>query len=192
MGLGPAHEVGLAEARAERDRWRAVLREGSDPIDARARRRGEAKPEITPTFGQIADAYIAEHRASWRNPKHAEQWAMTLREYAKPIRPKPVAEVTTQDILAVLKPIWQTVPETASRLRGRLEVILDAARAGGHIPETANNPARWRGPLDKPLARRTRRSRGHFAAMAWRAVPAFVPPTGAFAGAESTHSRAAM
>jgi len=173
MGLGPAHEVGLAEARAERDRWRATLRGGVDPIDERGRMATTLAPAIA-TFGEVADAYIAEHRASWLNPKHADQWAMTLREYAKPIRGKPVGEVTTQDILGVLKPIWQSVPETASRLRGRLEVILDAARAAGHIPEAASNPARWRGHLDKLLARRTRRSRGHFAAMPWLDVPAFV------------------
>ena len=135
MGLGALHRVSLAEARAERDRWREVLREGRDPIEVRAKAASEARSPGVPTFGEVSDNFIAEHRASWRNPKHAEQWVMTLAVYAKPIRAKPVHEVTTQDILFVLKPIWQTVPETASRLRGRIEVILDAARALGHIPE---------------------------------------------------------
>lgn len=174
MGLGTPGEVSLADARASRDEARALIRAGSDPIDARARRQSEPKVEIAPTFGEIADAYITEHRSSWRNPKHAEQWEMTLREYGRPIRAKPVHEVTTQDILAVLKPIWQATPETASRFRGRLEVILDAARARGHIPEATANPARWKGHLEHWLARRTRRSRGNYPAMPWREAPAFV------------------
>ena len=172
MGLGSAQEVTLLQARADRDRWRAVLNEGRDPIDVRA---GQvAAQRAIPTFGEAADAYIKAHETGWRNPKHVDQWRMTLTEYAKPIRSKLVNEVTTQDVRGVLEPIWQTVPETAARLRGRIEVILDAARAAGHIPEDRLNPARWKGHLDKLLARRTKRSRGHFAAMPWKAVPAFV------------------
>lgn len=174
MGLGSAADVTLAKARAERDRWRAEIAEGRDPIEARSTLNKRASAAPPPTFGAVADDYVAEHRKSWRNPKHADQWDMTLREYAKAIRKKPVNEISTADVLAVLKPIWREKPETASRLRGRLEMVLDAARALGHIPESTANPARWRGHLDKLLARRTRRSRGHFPAMPWRDVPAFV------------------
>lgn len=172
MGLGSAQEVTLAEARARRDRWREVLKEGRDPIDVRA---GQVAAQLAiPTFGAAADDYINTHEPGWRNPKHVAQWRMTLTEYAAPIRNKLICDVTTRDVRAVLEPIWQTKPETAQRLRGRIEVILDAARAAGHIPEDRLNPARWKGHLDKLLARRTKRTRGHFAAMPWKAVPAFV------------------
>lgn len=172
MGLGPHALISLAQARAERDKWRVVMRGGCDPIDARAASRATAAP--AQTFGEVADTYIAEHRASWRNSKHAAQWVMTLDVYARAIRAKPVREVSTADILSVLKPIWQAKAETASRLRGRLEMIIDAARAIGHIPEGTANPARWRGHLDKLLARRRKSSKGHFPAMPFAEVPAFV------------------
>jgi integrase len=176
MGLGPAgaNGVGLAEARAERDRWRAVLRTGADPIEARIRTQSEAAGAAIPTFGEAADAFVDAKAPGWRNEKHIAQWRMTLKEYAKPLRPKRVDQVATADILAVLKPLWQTKPETASRVRGRIEMVLDAERAHGHIEEGRANPARWRGHLDKLLPKRTQLSRGHHAAMAFKDVPAFV------------------
>ena len=173
-GLGPVALVGLAAAREERDRWRMALREGIDPIQERDRRLASARAAEAPTFGAVADGYIADNRPGWKNAKHAEQWVMTLRDYAKPLRAKPVDQIATADILAVLKPSWQTKPETASRLRGRIEIVLDAARALGHIEEGRANPARWRGHLDKLLPKRAKASKGHFAAMPWKDVPAFV------------------
>jgi hypothetical protein len=119
--------VMLAEARAERDRWRAVLAEGRDPIDARSGAQPYEKT-VQLTFGTVATAYLAEHEKGWRNEKHRAQWRMTLEVHARPLWRKPVAEVSTADILAVLKPIWQETPETASRLRGRIEAALDAAQ----------------------------------------------------------------
>lgn len=174
MGLGTPDQVTLAEARSARDDARALILRGSDPIDERQRREIAETRSIAPSFGEFADAHIARHRASWRNPKHADQWEMTLREYAKPIRKKALAEITTADVLAILEPIWQSKAETAGRLRGRIESILDAARAHGYIPDNAANPARWKGHLSHLLARRSRHARSHFPAMPWRDVPAFV------------------
>jgi integrase len=149
-----------------------VVRGGRDPIETRdTARRAEAEK---PTFGQAADALLEAKGPEWRNDKHKAQWKMTLEVYAAPLRPRAVDEIDTAAILAVLKPIWQTKPETASRLRGRIETVLDAARANGDIPEDKSNPARWRGHLDKLLSKRTKLSRGHHAAMAYADVPAFI------------------
>ena len=98
---------------------------------------------------------------------------MTLKVYAAPLRPLPVAEVSTQDVLRVLQPLWTTKPTTASRLRGRIESVIDAARAGGHIPDTAPNPARWSGHLEMILSKPAKSSE-HFAAMPVADVPAFM------------------
>lgn len=172
MGLGSAATVTLAEARAERDRWRRVMVDGRDPIDERGQL--YEPPVQLKTFGDVATAYLAEHEQGWRNAKHRAQWRMTLEVHAQPLWRKPVAEVSTADILAVLKPIWQETPETASRLRGRIEAVLDAAQALGHVEEGRANPARWKGHLAKLLAKRQRLSRGHHAAMAFGDLPAFV------------------
>lgn len=176
MGLGAASAVTLAEARAERDRWRAILKTGLDPIEERERQRANARGSASavPTFGEVADAYIDSKAPGWKNAKHADQWRMTLAEYAKPLRAMPVDRIATADILAVLKPIWSSKPETAARLRGRLEMVLDAARALGHIEDGRANPARWRGHLDNLLPKRSVTSRSHHAAMPFKDVPAFV------------------
>jgi integrase len=110
----------------------------------------------------------------WRNAKHRQQWRNTLATYATALRAKPVNEITTEEVLSALQPIWQTKPETASRVRGRIEAVLDAARVRGHIPPNAANPARWRGHLDKLLPRARKLSRGHHPAMPFAEVPAFV------------------
>jgi len=111
-------------------------------------------------------------RPAWRNAKHASQWEMTLREYAAPLRRLPVDKISTDDVVSVLKPLWNDKPETASRLRGRIERVLDAAKAQGL--RSGENPARWRGHLDQLLPRRQRFTRGHHAAMPYAAVPAFL------------------
>jgi integrase len=111
-------------------------------------------------------------RPSWRNLKHAAQWEMTLRDYAAPLRRLPVDRITTPDVLSVLKPLWNDKPETASRLRGRIERVLDAAKAQGL--RSGENPARWRGHLDQLLPKRQRLTRGHHAAMNHAALPAFM------------------
>jgi integrase len=172
MGLGAGDTVTLAQARDRATEARQMVAAGKNPIAAR---RDAAKAEAAkPTFGQAADALIEAKEPEWRNDKHKAQWKMTLEVYAAPLRSRPVDEIDTAAVLAVLKPIWQTKPETASRLRGRIETVLDAARAKGDIPEDRSNPARWRGHLQLLLAKRTNLSRGHHAAMDYAKVPAFI------------------
>jgi integrase len=169
MSFGRYPELLLAEAREQHmELRRRVLNDGGDP--ARDGHRGAGAP----TFGEAADAYLAAHERSWRNDKHRWQWRHTLTEYCKPIRETPVDAVDTAAVLKVLKPLWFSVPETAARLRGRIETVLDAARALGHIDENRANPARWGGHLDKLLPKRQRLTRGHHAAMPYADVPAFM------------------
>jgi integrase len=117
---------------------------------------------------------ISSKESGWRSARHRQQWRNTIRDYGDPLRDKPVDTIVTADILAVLRPIWQSKSVTASRVRGRIEAVLDAARARGHIPENTANPARWRGHLDKLLSKPQKLSRGHHAAMPFIEVPAFV------------------
>lgn len=170
MGLGGSPEVPLAEARQARDRWAAVLRSGGDPIGLR--RAEQAASRGIPTFGDLADEVIAAKEAEWRNKKHGDQWKMTLREYAAPLRNRPVNEIETEDVLATLRPLWTARPETAARLRGRIEHVLDAARAKGF--RQGPNPALWRGHLDKLLPKQSKVERGHHAAMPYAKVPTFL------------------
>ncbi len=165
IGLGSARDVTLARARELAKDARAKLAEGINPKEAR-------KPLDGATFGECADRLITAMRPSWRNGKHAAQWEMTLREYAAPLRRLPTHAITTDDVLSVLKPLWNEKPETASRLRGRMERVLDAAKAQGL--RTGENPARWRGHLDQLLPKRQRLTRGHHAAMNYDDVPAFI------------------
>lgn len=172
MGLGPAHKdgVSLADARVAASEAREALSKGKDPIEARdAAKRG---PAIVPTFGETADAFLASLSPQWRNEKHQAQWAMTLKVYAKPLRGLPVDRIDTEAVLSVLQPLWTAKPETASRLRGRIERVLDAARAKGH--RAGENPARWRGHLDHLLPKRQKLSRGHHAALPYSDLPSFV------------------
>ena len=125
-----------------------------------------------PTFGVLADQFLASMSSSWRNEKHRAQWKMTLEEYAKPLRDKPVAEIGVEDVLAVMKSHWEQRPETAGRLRGRIERVLNAAKAQGY--RSGENPAAWRGHLENLLPARQKLSRGHHEAMPWAAVPAFM------------------
>jgi integrase len=170
MGLGAADVVSLAEARRLRDDARKTLVSGENPIEAR--REALKARSRKPTFGEVADALIASKETEWRNAKHRAQWQMTLTEYAAPLRSKPVDEIDTEAVLSILKPIWLAKPETASRLRGRIEAVLDAAKAQGR--RSGENPARWRGHLSHLLPKRPTLSRGHHAAMSYREVPAFV------------------
>lgn len=167
MGLGGLSAVPLAKARELAAGARGILQAGQDPIEAK---RIEA-PRVW-TFGEAADELIEAMAPSFRNAKHLAQWKMTLTEYAAPLREKAVDAITTEDVLGVLKPIWQTKPETASRLRGRIERVLDAAKAKGH--RSGENPALWRGHLSSLLPKAKKLSRGHHLAMDYRDVPAFV------------------
>lgn len=141
----------LARARELATNARRNLEDGVNPKDAK-------NPSEGATFGECADRVIEAMWPSWRNAKHAAQWEMTLREYAGPLRRLPVDKITTDDVLAVLKPLWNTKPETASRLRGRIERVLDASKARGL--RSGENPARWRGHLDQLLPKRQRLTGG--------------------------------
>lgn len=172
MGLGAAGRNGLAlaNAREQAAAFRTALHEGRDP---RSVRQAEQKAVTSiPSFGAYADDYIAMRQVEWRNEKHRAQWQMTLTVYCQPFRQKPVDLIDTTDVLAVLRPLWREKAETASRLRGRIENVLDAAKAEGL--RSGENPARWRGHLDKLLPKRQRLSRGHHAAMPYRNVPEFL------------------
>jgi integrase len=176
MGLGPLALYGLADARAKALEARRRRHEGTDPIEARraerARQRLDEAKAIT--FKQCAESYIASHGAGWRNEKHKYQWPATLSAYAYPvIGTLPVQAVDTALVLRVLEPIWTKKPETASRVRQRIENILDFAKVRGY--RDGENPARWRGHLDKLLPARFKvRSVEHLAALPYAALPAFL------------------
>jgi integrase len=164
LGLGGVVAVPLATARDRAKEAREVVAAGRNPIEARKALRA------VPTFGDMADEVIAALSGQWRNAKHVAQWKMTLAVHAAPIRTIRVDKITTEDVLTVLKPMADR-PETASRLRGRIEKVLDAAKAKGL--RTGENPARWRGHLDNLLPKRQKLTRGHHAAMPFAEVPAF-------------------
>jgi integrase len=174
MGLGSAGPKGLslAEAREKAIDIRRQLQRGIDPIEVRKTTKSAEKAAGV-TFGQFADEYIETHKSSWSNSKHAAQWKMTLGDaYCGTIRAKPIIAIDIDDILAVLTPAWQTVPETARRVRMRLEKVLDAARVRGL--RSGENPARWKGHLDQILPKHGKASRGHHAALPWNEIPALV------------------
>src|SRR5262245_56763532 len=168
MGLGGAG-VSLAVARERAADARRMLVAGLNPIDGARLAR-----EVRPTFGQVADDFLSAKQSEWRNVKHRAQWAMTLQRYCAPLRSVPVDEIDTTAVLEVLQPLWASIPETASRVRGRIETVLDAARARGLIGPHEANPARWRGHLDKLLPKRQKLTRGHHTAMPFAAVPEFM------------------
>lgn len=168
MGLGSLDAgVGLGQARTARDEARSILRSGRNPIETRRDANRAAANKAT--FGEIADALLEAKAHEWRNEKHREQWRWSLTNGAVELRPRPVDEISTEAVLAVLKPLWTAKPETASRLRGRIEAVLDAAKAQGH--RSGENPARWRGHLSHLLAKRQKLTRGHHAAMIYIDVP---------------------
>ena len=171
MGLGACSVLTLAEARDKAAEARKLAKQGIDPLEARKAAEVAEKAAVT-TFKTAALDYIESHRAGWRNAKHGQQWENTLAQYVYPkFGDKPVNEVSTEDVLGALKPIWSGKPETANRVRNRIELVLDAARAKGLA--SGINPAAWRGHLDKLLPKRSKVSREHHAAMDYRDVPAF-------------------
>jgi integrase len=176
MGLGAVHAVALPEARAKAKECRLLLLEGKDPLEVRnASKLAEALERAKMmTFDQCAAAYIAAHRSGWKNPKHASQWENTLATYASPIIGKmPVAQVDTALVVKVLFPIWQTKTETATRLRGRIESVLDWAAVSKY--RQGDNPARWRGHLENLLADPGRSKRtAHHPALPWQEIGAFM------------------
>lgn len=156
MGLGPygQHDVTLAGARVQAGRFRAMLREipPRNPIEARREALQDAKLAHARrmTFGQCAERYIEAHRTAWRNEKHAAQWTSTLNTYAAILLPLPVTEIDTALVIKCLEPVWADKTETATRVRQRIEAVLDWASARKF--RSGENPARWKGHLDKLLA----------------------------------------
>ena len=170
-GLGPLAQVGLAQARRlAAEHLNALKSTRVDPI--RQRHEQRAREAKSATFDAVAEAYISEHEVGWRNPKHRQQWRNTIAAYVCPkLGTKPVSLITTEDILGVLRPVWRRIPETADRLRGRIEVILDYARVKGF--RDGPNPAIWRGNISLMLPRKTKlKTTRHHAAIEVDRLPA--------------------
>jgi integrase len=154
-GLGGIDTVDLERARAEALRCRQLLREGVDPIEERKQRIGAALASraLSRTFKEIAEDFIEANESGWKNVKHAAQWRTTLATYAYPkIGNLPVGFIATPHVLQCVEPIWKSKPETAARLRGRIEQVLDFARSKDL--RAGENPARWKGHLDQVLPAR--------------------------------------
>lgn len=164
-GQGTA-PVSLALAREKAEAIRQKLARGEDP-------RGEArKPARVVTFADCMEGLLATKANDWTNPKHKAQWEMTLREYAKPLHAMPIASIVMGDVKETLLPHWQERPETADRLRSRIQAVVDYGIAHGW--RTAGNPAVWKGLLDKAMPKRQTSSRGHHAALAYVDAPAMI------------------
>lgn len=175
LGLGSVNTVKLAAARGLAGQARQQLQNGADPIDTRKQAivaSHAAKAKSVP-FKEFAESVIDAQEAGWKNAKHRQQWRNSLKTHVYPkLGHRPVASITTDDVLEVLQPIWTTTPETASRVRGRIEMILDAAKA--RSARTGENPARWRGNLKHLLPQQSKLSRGHHRALPWTEIPAFM------------------
>ena len=176
MGLGSVITFSLAEARLRANRCRQLLADGIDPLAERKEKRASALVEATNTraFDECTASYIRAHRPGWKSPKHGEQWKNTLGTYASPVLGAlPVRAINTSLVIKVLEPIWASKNETASRVRGRVERVLDWARARGY--RTGENPARWRGHLDKllPPPRKVQKL-AHHAALPYRQIGEFI------------------
>lgn len=176
MGLGSESRLSLAEARVEAQRQRDLQREGVDPIEARDRARAAQALGVarSRTFWECCESYLDSPPNAWTNPKHAKQWRSTLETYAKAeLGTMPVSDIVTEDVHRVLEPIWRVKAETASRLRGRIEAVLDWAQVRGY--RNGENPARWRGHLDKVLPQRSKVQKvRHHPALPYPAVGAFM------------------
>jgi len=183
MGLGGYPRCTLDAARAKANKFDALLNgvEGIDPIEARRAERAaeQVKKAKAITFRAAAERYVAAHKAGWRSAKHADQWAATLSTHAYPVLDRggvSVASIDTGLVMKVLEPLWTTKPETAARLRGRMEMILDWAKVRYGIRfADGENPARWRGHLDKLLPKRSKVAKvEHHAALPWREIGKFM------------------
>jgi integrase len=191
MGLGTALGTGavsLKDARAKAAELHKLVKAGVDPL---ARREAEAEAEKAATqaaaaraktFREVTTLYLAAHEAGWRNTKHRAQWQATLDAYAMPhMGDLPVAEVDTAHVMAALEPIWHAKAETASRVRGRIEAVIDYAKARGW--RSGENPARWRGHVANMLPNRSKvQPVEHHAALPWRDIGAFMAELRAEAG----------
>lgn len=178
MGVGSYPGVSLAAARSTAAAHRQTVATGGNPIAERDR-------EAEPTFAEATTKFLASMEKSWRNEKHRAQWRSTLETYCAAINAKRVSTIATEDVLTVLNPIWREIPETASRVRGRIERVLDFCKVKGW--REGENPALWRGHLKNVLPARARLTRGHHAALPYQEVPDFVVR---IRGAEAMAARA--
>jgi len=178
MGLGPVHTIPLGDARKRAAECRRMRLDGIDPIEARSEHRSWKKLEAAMgmTFDACAAAYLDAHKDGWRNAKHREQWRNTLSSYAGPVFGSlPVQAVDLTLVMKALEPIWKAKPETASRLRGRIEAVLDWATVRGY--RKGENPARWRGHLDKLLPARAKIQKvEHHPALPYSEIADFMAP----------------
>jgi len=167
VGLGGADLLSLAEAREKARLMRRMILDGLDPLtEERRRRAGDAAGK---TFAEMMDAYIKAHQAGWKNAKHGQQWRATLHQHAGALLPLSMQAIDVAAVKAVLDPIWNEKTETASRVRGRIEAVIDYATAHGW--RTGDNPARWRTHLDKMLPPRAAVAAVvHHAAVAWHEI----------------------
>ncbi|MBO6864084.1 MAG: tyrosine-type recombinase/integrase [Alphaproteobacteria bacterium] len=175
MGLGAVHTVSLADARIEAEACRRLVRDGLDPIETRKAEKLERRQEALPvkTFKECAKGYIKGHAGKWSNAKHSAQWEATLATYAYPhIGALSIDVIDTPHVLEVLEPIWTDKAETASRVRQRIEAIIDWATARKY--RSGENPARWKGHLNKVLPARPKRSKKHHAALPYKEINAFI------------------
>jgi integrase len=176
MGLGSITALGLSEARVRAKECRHQRTMGIDPLEAKraATERKKVEDARAITFTEAATKYIAAHEASWRNEKHRAQWKSSLQTYAFPIiGPLSVASIDTSLVLKIIEPMWKIKPETATRVRGRIECVLNWATARGF--RHGENPARWKGHLDRLLPARGKiRSVKHHAAMPYEQLPTFM------------------
>ena len=170
LGLGSVLDVSLAKARDKAAAARALILDGKDPRAERIIAQVEADPDHL--FGAFAMKLVDDIEDGFKNPKHRQQWRNTLQTYAKPLFDLPLAQVSTQNVLAVLQPIWLTKPETASRVRGRIERVLDAAKVKGL--RSGENPARGRGHLDLLLPKRSKAEVKHHAALPFVEIAALM------------------
>jgi integrase len=195
VGIGSAEHLSLADAREKAAIVRKEAKAGVKEVTERQKERKAAvlKQAREMTFAQCAEAYIAAHKTSWKNDKHKAQWGATLKTYAYPVFGKvPVADITVAMIMKVLDPIWTTKTETASRLRGRIENVLDWATVREY--RTGENPARWRGHLEKalPAAKSKARRVKHHAALPIDDVPTFMSALSKQAGTAALAFRFAI
>jgi integrase len=172
MGLGSLYDVPLSQARRKAAKLRAIKSDGIDPIAQRDEQRAAELASLK-TFKVVAEEYLELHKGSWKNEKHKAQWERTLKDFAYPkLGDKAVAKITREDVLDVLIERWTEIPETMSRVRGRVAAILDYSLAKGY--RTAPNVALWQGPLKKSLSRLSRRRVKHHPSMPYAEVPAFM------------------
>lgn len=173
IGLGAARSVSLSAARGIAEKMREAVALGADPRAVLvATPQGEPLPPVT--FGDFAEQYITSQEDSWKNAVHRRQWRQSLQDHAKNLWSVPIDHVGTDHVMTALEPIWLSKSETASRVRGRIERILDAAKARGLRSKDSTNPAQFRGHLSVLLGKQKKLVRGHHAALDWRAAPSFM------------------